>query len=316
MRTLWQHLLPFLLFSFLSFLLSILLCWLYRVPGEFWVLFLVAEALLLAGVLIVEGKRFRSAEKALASHDYRASRYLPAQESLLEALKESQRQQRNQALEEARHTRELLDYFSLWAHQSKLPVSALGLLAEEEPVNPSAIKAQIKRLDQYVNMAMTYLRLNTDTADYRFENQPLDDLIRPVIRSFSSEFISGHIALDFAGTDAEILTDGRWFTICLEQFLSNALRYTPPGGTITIAMESDVLVIADTGPGIPKEDLPRIFENGFTGLNGHEQMHTSSGIGLYLCRRILQQLHHPFWIEADQGTRVCIDLRTRTLLES
>lgn len=107
-----------------------------------------------------------------------------------------------------------------------------------------------------------------------------------------------------------MLTDEKWLLFVLEQVLSNALKYTPSGGTISIFLKSPkTLCIRDTGIGIAAEDLPRIFEKGFTGCNGRTDK-KASGIGLYLCRRICRNLNHTITAQSqtDQGTTIRIGM--------
>ena len=114
-----------------------------------------------------------------------------------------------------------------------------------------------------------------------------------------------------------ILTDGKWLSFVVEQVLSNALKYTPAGGRIRIYGDGETLVIADSGIGIRPEDLPRVFEKGFTGYNGREDK-KSTGIGLYLCRRVMDRLNHGISIVSrpGQGTLVRLDLsRGRRVVE-
>ena len=100
--------------------------------------------------------------------------------------------------------------------------------------------------------------------------------------------------------------------MCIRDRLSNALKYTPEGGRIAITWQEDGLCITDTGIGIAPEDLPRVFEMGYTGTNGRIDRH-ASGIGLYLCRRICQNLGHTITAQSamGQGTTVYIGLKRR-----
>ena len=105
-----------------------------------------------------------------------------------------------------------------------------------------------------------------------------------------------------------MLTDSKWLAFVLEQLLTNAIKYTPERRRIALRLEGRTLLLQDSGIGIRAEDLPRIFEKGFTGCNGREEQH-STGLGLYLCRRILDKLGHPIRISSTpgQGTRVELD---------
>lgn len=219
------------------------------------------------------------------------------------------------ALEDRNRIQDMTDYYTLWAHQIKTPIAAMGLLLQEEP-RPE-LEGELLKIEQYVEMVLGYLRLGSDSTDYVFRNCRLDDLLRQAVRKYARLFILKKISLDFQETGRTVLTDGKWLSFVLEQLLSNAVKYTPPGGLIRVYGDGDTLVIADNGIGIQPEDLPRVFEKGFTGFNGREDK-KSTGIGLYLCRQVLDRLNHGISISSrpGQGTLVRLDLsRTPRLLE-
>ena len=205
---------------------------------------------------------------------------------------------------------DLEDYFTMWVHQAKLPIAAMKLLLEDEKLSRSEIKLQLLRMDQYTDMVLAYLRLNSTHTDFLFKELELDDLIRQSIRRFSTEFIRKHIQLSFKETGDVILSDEKWLVFVLEQILSNSLKYTKENGLISIYMKSKhILVIEDNGIGISASDLNRVFEKGYTGMNGRSDK-TASGLGLYLCKNILDMLNHKITIESSvgKGTRVLLDL--------
>lgn len=225
---------------------------------------------------------------------------------LLEALSGQLQEQQAAA---AGQYRQMMDYYTLWVHQIKTPIASMRLMLEEEDSALSRrIRSQLLRIEQYVAMVLTYLRLDSDYSDYVLKEYSLDDLLRPVIRKFASEFIGKRITLLYEPIHKQIVTDEKWFCFVLEQLLSNALKYTNEG-QIQIVVERDELVIRDTGIGIAAQDLPRIFEKGYTGYNGRTDKR-ASGIGLYLCKRICDNLRLPIRVESaiHAGTSVCIGL--------
>lgn len=202
-----------------------------------------------------------------------------------------------------------LDYFTLWAHQIKTPISAMDLILQAGEGN-GELKSELFKVQQYVSMALNFLRLGEGISDFVFREYPLDDILRTAIHAYAGQFIRMKVHLDFTPTNGAVLTDEKWLEFVIEQLLSNALKYAP-GGTVSIYLDGpDRLVIADDGIGIAPEDLPRIFEKGFTGLNGRRTRKTT-GIGLYLCHEILTRLGHTISITSQpgQGTRVSLDLR-------
>lgn len=213
--------------------------------------------------------------------------------------------------EEARKYAETLDYYTTWAHQIKTPIASmrLQLQGEDTPLS-RRLTSELARVEQYAEMVMTFLRLNSASTDYVFKNYELDGIVKQSVKRFSSEFIGRKLSLAYEPLCAEVVTDEKWLSFVIEQVLSNALKYTPSGGSIRITLEPEkTLRIRDTGIGIAPEDLPRVFEKGYTGFNGRTDMR-ASGIGLYLCRRICDRLGHGISVtsELGKGTAVDIDL--------
>ena len=212
---------------------------------------------------------------------------------------------------------DMQDYFTLWAHQIKTPIAAMRLILQTKPENSAMeIEGELFRVEQYVEMVLNYLRLDSDSTDFVFRTCALDDIIRQCVRKYAKQFIRKRIRLEYDGTALQVLTDEKWLCFVIEQILSNALKYTS-AGSIRIFTQGETLVIADTGMGIAPEDLPRVFEKGYTGYNGRTDK-KATGIGLYLCKRILNRLGHEISISAQvgKGTRVSIDLsREEIVLE-
>lgn len=155
--------------------------------------------------------------------------------------------------------------------------------------------------------ALTYLRLEEGGSDYVIRTCAVDDVVCAAVRRFAGEFIDRRIALDYTPVEWETVTDGKWLTFVVEQLLSNALKYTGQDGTVRIYREGDDLCIRDSGMGIAPEDLPRVFDMGYTGQNGRLDRR-SSGIGLYLCRRICRNLRHEIRIESVPGVGTTVRL--------
>lgn len=184
--------------------------------------------------------------------------------------------------------KEMSDYYSLWIHQIKTPISAMQLTLENED-SPLSRKLMLELLhiEQYVDMVLTYQKLSVG-SDYVFEENDLDVMIKEAIRYLRLEFIERKISLKYEPVNRTIITDKKWFEFILKQLISNALKYTR-NGSIEIYLEDNYLCIKDDGIGIKESDLRRIFEKGYTGSNGHDNKN-SSGIGLYLCTNIVSNL--------------------------
>ena len=214
------------------------------------------------------------------------------------------------AAENENRLRELTDYYSLWAHQIKTPIAAMDLLLQEdESPRRGELETELLKIRQYVEMVLSYLRLDSDFTDYVLREYPLDDILRQAVRKFAKMFILKKITLDFQETGKTVLTDEKWLLFVVEQVLSNALKYTPAGGPIRIYGDGATVVIADNGIGIREEDQARVFEKGFTGYNGRADK-KSTGIGLYLCRQVMDRLNHSISLTSrpGQGTLVRLDL--------
>ncbi|RKQ27514.1 HAMP domain-containing histidine kinase [Mediterraneibacter sp. gm002] len=251
--------------------------------------------------------QFFKFQKRLSEQDY---------QNIIKNLKEQNGELKSQ---ERIFKQEMSDYYSMWVHQIKTPIAAMHVLQqtleEEYPEQKyiKEIKLELFKIEQYVEMVLTYLRMGEMSGDLKFEKYSLDAIVRQVIRKYSQMFILRKIHLQYVKTSQCIVTDEKWLQFVLEQVLSNALKYTKDGGMIFIYTEEKenkkCLVIEDSGIGIQAEDLPRVFEKGFTGYNGRADK-KSTGIGLYMCKKIMERLNHQIWIESevDKGTKVYLDL--------
>lgn len=210
---------------------------------------------------------------------------------------------------------EMVDYYTIWAHQIKTPIASMRLTLQNEDIPLSRqLTNDLFRIEQYVEMVMTFLRLNSESTDYIIKEYDLDGIIRQCVKKYAGEFISRKLSLVYEPIHMVVLTDEKWLSFVIEQVLSNALKYTPSGSISIVMDQENRLCIRDTGIGIAPEDLPRIFERGYTGYNGRQDK-TASGIGLYLCRRICERLGHEIVAESkiDEGTSIRLKLSRESL---
>lgn len=250
--------------------------------------------------------------------EYAQTLELPSPQNLTEAdllaVIEKLRKQCKLGFETKRQEQtEYLDYYTMWMHQIKTPIAAMGLMLQcEDTKENRALAGELFRIEQYVEMALWYLRMD-DMSDMVLKSYDLDEIIKDAVRKFAPSFVSKKIKLDYSPVNVTVITDKKWLSFMIEQLLSNAIKYTEKG-SITIKVENKVLSIADTGIGIAKEDIPRIFEKGYTGYNGRVER-KSTGIGLYLCRRAANKLSHKLSVtsEIGQGSTFYIDLNTYNL---
>ena len=297
--------------------------WLYRLPlGAVGYAALVCLFLLLVW-LAVDYRRFAVRLRLLRRLEQEitlSTEQLPEPDGALEAqyqalVRALDADRRAQLTRSQQGYQELVEYYTVWAHQIKTPIAAMRLRLQSEDSDSSRrLLADLGRIEQYVEMVLTYLRLEGEGTDYVFREAKLDDIVRPALRRFAGEFIARRLTLDYTPTDVRVFTDEKWLSFVIEQVLSNALKYTPQGGVSVYVEEPKTLCIRDTGIGIAPEDLPRVFERSYTGLQGRADKR-ASGIGLYLCRRICRNLGHTITAESrpGEGTTVRIKLEEKKI---
>lgn len=202
----------------------------------------------------------------------------------------------------------MTDYYTAWVHQIKTPIASMSLkLQNDDTAFSNDLAEELMKIEQYVEMVLVFLRLESDYTDYIFRKYELDKIVKDCVKKFSKQFIRRKIRLDYRLQNQMVLTDEKWLSFVIEQVLSNALKYTD-SGTISIYLkEPKTLCIEDTGIGISPEDLPRIFDRGFTGYNGRTDK-KASGIGLHLCRMICRNLNHTITASSVQGKGTTIEI--------
>ncbi len=296
----------------------------------------VLDAILLLITVLVGFFRYSSKVKALSNalkRPVEEQAQLPEAtddvEILYQRLLENQSIARSESESSAAiRQSQMRDYYSMWVHQIKTPISAMKLLLEVEREelgqlicddeqsqyllsdNMDSFEDELFRIEEYVSMALQYQRVSSTENDFVLEKVSVDGVIRDTIKKYAKIMIRRHIGINYSGTGQEVYTDGKWLAFMLEQILSNAIKYTPQGFvTIETAEEKDrfFITIKDTGIGIKAEDLPRVFEKGYTGYNGHADK-KATGIGLYLCRQMADKLGHTIRMESEigKGTKVWI----------
>ena len=298
----------------------------------------VLDAILLLITVLVGFFRYSSKVKALSNalkRPVEEQAQLPEAtddvEILYHRLLENQSIARSESESSAavRQSR-MRDYYSMWVHQIKTPISAMKLLLEAEREelgqlmcdeeqqaafkelsdNLDSFEDELFRIEEYVSMVLQYQRVSSTENDFVLEKVSLDGVIRDTIKKYAKIMIRRHIGINYSGTKKQVYTDEKWLAFILEQILSNAIKYTPKGFvTIETTEEKDrfFITIKDTGIGIKAEDLSRVFEKGYTGYNGHADK-KATGIGLYLCRQMADKLGHTIRMESElgKGTKVWI----------
>lgn len=253
--------------------------------------------------------------------DVPCGEYLPRADSLTErdyqalVLREEQSKRSEKEKWDA-DRRDMNDYYAVWVHQIKAPIAVMKVMLQQRDTQENReLSAELFRVEQYADMALSYIRLGEGVSDLVIREHDLDEIIRRAVRKYAGQFVRRRIRLVYEGTEEKALTDEKWLSFILEQLLSNAVKYTPEGGTVTIdADRRRRISVTDTGIGIAPEDLPRIFEKGYTGYNGRLDK-KSTGIGLYLSRKAADKLGHRLTASSEpgKGSRFVIDLENYPL---
>ena len=200
---------------------------------------------------------------------------------------------------------DMVDYYSMWVHQIKTPIAAMNFLLDNEEVDQKILQQELFKIERYVEMVLTYIRLDSISSDYVITKINLDEVVKDSVKKYATIFINKKIKLNYVSHETMVISDKKWLSFAFEQILGNSVKYTSTGGESTIETCENKLVIEDNGMGIKEEDLPRIFEKGFTGFNGRYEK-KSSGLGLYLCKKTLDKLGHHVEISSKvgEGTRI------------
>ena len=295
-----------------------LVFWLYRLPlGAVKYAALVCLFLLLVW-FAVDYRRFAARLRLLRRLEQEitlSTEQLPEPDGALEAqyqalVRALDADRRAQMTRSQRSYQDLVEYYTVWAHQIKTPIAAMRLLLQQDGQENSELGQELFRIEQYVEMALGYVRLDSESTDLLLRRYPLDEVIRPAVRKFAPQFIHKRLTLRYEPGTQTALTDEKWLGFVIEQVLSNAVKYTPAGGTVTISCtDAPAIIISDTGIGVEPEDLPRVFEQGFTGYNGRADK-KATGLGLYLCRRVCRRLGHTITMRSrvGEGTEITISL--------
>ncbi|MCM1542519.1 MAG: sensor histidine kinase [Blautia sp.] len=235
-------------------------------------------------------------------------------EELLELLESVSAAQRAERGEWGAKAADCNDYYLMWTHQIKTPIAAMKLLlenGEEGNKNSFFMREELFKIEQYVDMVLTFQRLESLSSDLVLKEYDLYEILRQTVRNFSILFINRGLSLDLQEMHVKVLTDEKWLGFCIGQLISNSVKYTRQGSVTIRAGEEEecaILCVEDTGIGIRPEDLPRIFERGFTGYNGRMD-ERSTGIGLYLCHRIFGHLGIAVQAESQVGAGTRMTLR-------
>lgn len=306
---------PLFIFAGIFWLVFGLVYHLYGLPaGPFWYASLLTGALLAVWLFLDYGRwkqhvgeleeMEQMAAEGMVSLPWAASREEELYGKALQAVqekKECAQRDLNRELEDAKR------YYALWSHQIKTPLAAIRLLSGEEELDRRAMETELLKAEQYVEMALQYQRMAGGTGDLVLQEYAVEKLVKQAVKKIAPLFICQGLGLTLGELSGTVVTDEKWLVFVLEQILTNAVKYTKQG-TVSVYQTKKELVIADTGIGILPEDLPRVFEWGYTGFNGRADKH-STGIGLSLCRQMMKRLDHGIRIESETGVGTKVFLK-------
>lgn len=209
-------------------------------------------------------------------------------------------------LEEKSRMESLQTMVKMWSHQMKVPLSALSLMAQTDQLDRQEVRQQLLRLENYLDTLLTYLKFSQHKDDFRFEALSARSLVVDLVKKYRVSCLAKELSVEVSG-DWQLKSDKKWLSFAISQILDNAIKYSKRGGHIQVQLDEDGIQIADTGMGILPEDLTRLFEEGFTGYNGHEHK-KATGLGLYMTKQVLDKLDLAIRVhsQVEEGTQVFI----------
>lgn len=238
-----------------------------------------------------------------------------SQEQLLLSLLNKALSEKSTLSEEQRKEAQTLeDYYALWAHQIKVPLSVLDLMNQTDTIDKKQTAEQLFLVNQYLDMLLSFIRLQDMNSDLTLTRLSARSIVLTVLKEYKVFFIQKDLSLIVSECDFDLVTDKKWLTFVLEQVIFNAIKYTKTGGIRITCTKDQQIIIQDSGIGIDPADLPQVFQHGYTGFNGRVE-DNASGLGLYLVKEILDRLGHTITIESTVGvgTKVTIDCSQQRL---
>ena len=210
-------------------------------------------------------------------------------------------------------TEDYKEYIELWIHEIKIPIATSKMIIENNKNDVTkSIDEELDKIEDYTEQALFYARSNAVEKDYIIKKTNLEKIVNTVIMKNKNEFIQGKIHLDIHDTNIEIGTDSKWVVFIMNQIIHNSIKYKKQDENLHIEIfakkkkENIILYIKDNGIGIKKGETTRVFEKGFTGSNGRILNKKSTGIGLYLCKKLCDKLGMAIELNSEEnvGTEI------------
>ncbi len=193
-------------------------------------------------------------------------------------------------------TEDYKEYIELWIHEIKIPISASKMVIENNKnAITKSIDEELDKVENYIEQALFYARSNTVEKDYYIRKVFLKEIVTESIKKNKSSLIQEKISIDIHDLDIEVNTDNKWIVFILNQIIQNSIKYRKKENSVieiyaNQGKENVILYIKDNGIGIKQGEITRVFEKGFTGTNGRLSNKKSTGIGLYLCKKLCNKL--------------------------
>lgn len=204
------------------------------------------------------------------------------------------------------NTKDFKDYIEMWIHEVKIPISSLILMTHNHKDQvPKEYTEEIRRLDNYIDQILYYVRSNYTSEDFIFKKIKLEKVISSVALKNKDDLLENKIDLIVDIKNTEVYTDTKWLEFILNQIINNSIKYKKDiqNSYIQIKTTEDsdqiTLCIKDNGIGIPKSDIPNVFKKSFTGTNGRDKT-KSTGMGLYIAKKLCTKLGHKIEIESEE----------------
>lgn len=193
-------------------------------------------------------------------------------------------------------TEDYKEYIELWIHEIKIPISASKMVIENNKnAITKSIDEELDKVENYIEQALFYARSNTVEKDYYIRKVFLKEIVNESIKKNKSSLIQEKISIDIHDLEIEVNTDNKWIVFILNQIIQNSIKYRKKENSVieiyaNQGKENVILYIKDNGIGIKQGEITRVFEKGFTGTNGRLSNKKSTGIGLYLCKKLCNKL--------------------------
>ena len=236
-------------------------------------------------------------------------------------LKQNNKYQNDKIAEMQKQSRDYRDFLDTWVHEIKTPITSARLIIENEK-NPTTLKIEdeLRKIDNFVELVLYYARSSDVEKDFKVENTTLKALVSTALKTYSKPIIQAGGRIHMDGMDIPVCADSKSCSFIIGQVISNAIKYRQEEFCLEFRSQVQknriALLIHDNGIGISKADLSRVFDKGFTGENGR-RFPKSTGIGLYLCKKLCDRMNIAISISSEkgQGTTIALYFPTESLLK-